>query len=82
LQIIAKEHRKQKHVLKFVEAEENHGDRRELDMHVRVLQELHSRQAVELYLLQHQEIILSSSIRRKREALLSLHFLLEFRKTS
>ncbi len=35
------------HVLKFVAAEENHGDRKEQDMHVRVLQDLHSGQAVE-----------------------------------
>lgn len=36
----------------------NHGDRREQDMHVRVLQDLHSGQAVVLYLHQSQEITL------------------------
>ena len=34
----------------------NHGDRKEQVMQDRVLQDLHSGQAVELYSLQHQEI--------------------------
>lgn len=38
------------------EAEENHGDRKGQVMQDRVLQDLHSGQAVELYSLQHQEI--------------------------
>ena len=61
------EHRKLRHVLKFAVAEENHGDRRELVMQDRDLQELHSGQAAELYSLQYQEITLSSLTRRKRE---------------
>ena len=51
-----REHRKRKLVLKFPEVEENHGDRKEQVMQDRVLQDLHSGQAVELYSLQHQEI--------------------------
>ena len=39
MQINVRELRKLRHVLKFAVAEENHGDRREQDMHVRVLQE-------------------------------------------
>ena len=42
-----------------------------LVMQDRVLQELHSGQAVELYLLQHQETTLSNLTRKKREQLLS-----------
>ena len=38
-------------------AEENHGDRKEQVMQDRDLSVLHSGQAAELYLLQHQEII-------------------------
>ena len=45
------------HVLKFPVAEENHGDRKELVMQDRVLQELHSGQAAVSYLHQSQEII-------------------------
>ena len=55
------------------QAEENHGDRREQDMHVRVLQDLHSGQVVELYSLLLLEITHSSSTRKRREQLLSLH---------
>lgn len=51
----------------------NHGDRREQDMHVRVLQDLHSGQVVELYSLLLLEITHSSSTRKRREQLLSLH---------
>ena len=47
---------KRKLVQKFLAAEENHGDRKEQVMQDRVLQDLHSGQAVELYSLQHQEI--------------------------
>ena len=56
LQTNVREHRKRKLVLKFPEAEENHGDRKGQVMQDRVLQDLHSGQAAELYLLQHQEI--------------------------
>ena len=56
LQTNVREHRKRKLVLKFPEVEENHGDRKEQVMQDRVLQDLHSGQAVELYSLQHQEI--------------------------
>ena len=38
-------------------SEENHGDRKEQVMQDRDLSVLHSGQAAELYLLQHQEII-------------------------
>ena len=47
LQITVREHRKLKHVLKFLVVEENHGDRKELVMQDRVQQELHSGQAAE-----------------------------------
>ena len=53
----AREHRKQKHALKFVAVVENLGDRKEPDMQDRVRSVLHSGKAAELYLLQHQEII-------------------------
>lgn len=59
--------RKLRHVLKFAVAEENHGDRREQDMHVRVLQDLHSGQVVELYSLLLLEITHLSSTRKRRE---------------
>ena len=39
---------------------ENHGDKKEQVMQDRVLQDLHNGQAVELYLLQHQETTLSN----------------------
>ena len=52
-----REHRAQRHVQKFLVAEENLGDRKELVMQDRVLQDLHSGQAVVLYLHQSQEII-------------------------
>ncbi len=39
MQINVRELRKLRHVLKFAVAEENHGDRREQDMQVRVLQD-------------------------------------------
>ena len=55
LAITVREHRKQKHVLKFVVVEENLGDRKEQVMQDRDLSELHSGKAEELYLLQHQE---------------------------
>ena len=42
LQTIVREHRKQKHVLKFPAAEENRGDRKEPVMLDRVQQELRS----------------------------------------
>ena len=58
---------KAKTVLKFAVAEENHGDRREPVMQDRDLHVLHSGQAAELYLLQHQEITHSSSTRKRRE---------------
>ena len=45
------------HLMHMVVAEESHGDRREQVMQDRVPQDLHSGQAVELYLLQHREII-------------------------
>ena len=54
-------------------SEENHGDRREQDMQDRVLQDLHSGQVVELYSLLLLEITHSSSTRKRREQLLSLH---------
>lgn len=57
LAIIVREHRAQRHVQKFLVAEENLGDRKELVMQDRVLQDLHSGQAVVLYLHQSQEII-------------------------
>ena len=47
VQITVREHRKRKHVLKFLVVEENHGDRKEPVMQDRDLQELHSGQAVE-----------------------------------
>ena len=50
-------HMAQRHVQKFLVAEENLGDRRELVMQDRVLQELHSGQAAVSYLHQSQEII-------------------------
>ena len=53
------EHRKRKHVLKFLVVEENHGDRKEPVMQDRDPQELHSGQAAELYSHQFREIILS-----------------------
>ena len=52
-----KEHRKLKLVQKLAVAEESLGDRRELVMQDKVLQELHSGQAAELYSHQFQEII-------------------------
>ena len=55
LQITVREHRKQKHVLKFAVVVENHGDRREPVMQDRVQQELHSGLMVELYLLRYQD---------------------------
>ena len=67
LQIIVREHRRLRHVLKFAVAEENHGDRKEPVMQDRDLHVLHSGQAAELYLLQHQEITHSSSTRKRRE---------------
>ena len=76
------EGRKLRHVLKFAVAEENHGDRREQDMHVRVLQDLHSGQVVELYSLLLLEITHSSSTRKRREQLLSLHLHQELLRTS
>ena len=82
LQINVRELRKLRHVLKFAVAEENHGDRREQDMHVRVLQDLHSGQAVELYSLLLLEITHSSSTRKRREQLLSLHLHQELLRTS
>ena len=63
----AREHRKLKLVQKLAVAEENHGDRKELVMQDRVQQDLHSGQAVELYSLQHQEIIHLRWIRKKRD---------------
>ena len=45
-------------VLKYLVAEESRGDRREQVMQDRVLQDLHSGQAVVLYLHQSQEITL------------------------
>jgi len=57
LQIIVREHRAQRHVQKFLVAEENLGDRRELVMQDRVLQDLHSGQAAASYSHQSQEII-------------------------
>ena len=47
LQINVRVHRKLKHVLKYLVAEENHGDRKEQVMQDRVLQDLHSGQAAE-----------------------------------
>ena len=58
-QLANNRHRKQKHVLKFLVVEENHGDRKEPVMQDRDLQELHSGQAAELYSHQFREIILS-----------------------
>ena len=55
----ARVHRKLRHVLKFQEAEESLGDRREQVMQDRVLSELLSGRAAELYLLPFREIILS-----------------------
>ena len=46
MQTNVREHRKRKLVLKFPEAEENHGDRKGQVMQDRVLQDLHSGQAV------------------------------------
>ena len=60
LAITVREHRKQKHVLKFLVVEENHGDRKEPVMQDRVQQELHSGLMVELYLLRYQETTLSN----------------------
>ena len=57
LQITVREHRKLKLVQKLAVAVESHGDRKEQVMQDRVQQDLHSGQAAELYLLQHQEII-------------------------
>ena len=51
-----RELRKQRHVLRYPEAEENHGSRREPVTQDRVQQELRSGQAVELYSLQYREI--------------------------
>ena len=51
---------KQKHVLKYPVVVENLGDRKEQVMQDRVLQDLHSGQEAELYLLQHLEITPSS----------------------
>ena len=51
-----RELRKQRHVLRYPEAEENHGSRREPVMQDRVQQELRSGQAVVLYSLQYREI--------------------------
>ena len=82
LAINVRELRKLRHVLKFAVAEENHGDRREQDMHVRVLQDLHSGQVVELYSLLLLEITHSSSTRKRREQLLSLHLHQELLRTS
>ena len=50
------EHRAQRHVQKFQAAEESHGDRRVQATQDRDQQDLHSGQAVALYLLQSQEI--------------------------
>ena len=58
------------------------GGRREQDMHVRVLQDLHSGQVVELYSLLLLEITHSSSTRKRREQLLSLHLHQELLRTS
>ena len=55
--VIVREHRALRHVQKFLVAEENLGDRRELVMQDRVLQELHSGQAAVSYSHQSQEII-------------------------
>lgn len=51
---------KAKHVLKYPVVVENLGDRKEQVMQDRVLQDLHSGQEAELYLLQHLEITPSS----------------------
>ena len=51
-----RELRKQRHVLRYPEAEENHGSRREPVTQDRVQQELRSGQAVVLYSLQYREI--------------------------
>ena len=52
-----REHRKQRHVLRFPAAAESRGDRREPVMQDRVLQDLHSGQAAASYSHQSQEII-------------------------
>ena len=51
LQINVRELRKRRHVLKYPEAEENRGDRKEQVTQDRDLQELRSGQVVEWYLL-------------------------------
>ena len=54
-----REHRKLRHVLKFVAVVENHGDRKELVMLDRVPSVLHSGQAAALCSHRFREIILS-----------------------
>ena len=56
LLISVREHRKLKHVLRFLAVAESHGDRKEPVMQDRVQQELHSGKAAVLYLHQLLEI--------------------------
>ena len=49
---------------------ENHGDKKEQVMQDKVLQDLHNGQAVELYLLQHQETTLSKLNKKEKRAAL------------
>ena len=67
LQIIVRELRKQRPVLRYPVAEESPGDRREPVMQDRDLHVLRSGQAAELYSLRYQEITHSSSTRKRRE---------------
>ena len=72
LQISAREHRRLRPVLKFPEAEESRGDRKEPVMQDRVRQELRSGPAAELYSLRYREITpVKMNKKEKRAALKS-----------
>ena len=71
LQINVREHRKQKHVLRFPVAAESRGDRKEQVTLDRVPQDLRSGQAAEWYSLRLREITQSLLTKKRRELLLS-----------
>ena len=66
-----REHRKQKHVLRFPVAAESRGDRKEQVTLDRVPQDLRSGQAAEWYSLRLREITQSLLTRKRRELLSS-----------
>ena len=66
-------------MLKFVEAEENLGDKRELVVQDKVLLDHLNGEAVELFSLRSQEITLTQLLRRLEELLLSQFLLASYK---